>query len=436
MKSVAFYTLGCKVNQYETNLIKEEFENAGYEINDFDDKSDIYVINSCCVTNLATRKSRQVASRTKKLNPKSTTIMVGCYSELLNSINKNKIPFVDIVVGNGNKEKVVDIVNSYIKSENKEFKMTNVNISLVKKYHQKGTLKHGKNIRESIKIEDGCNNFCSYCIIPYTRGRVRSRSLDDILKEVKELSKNGVKEVILVGIEIASYGTDLNNSISLIDVIEKINEIDTVERIRLGSLEPRWLTDENIIRMSKVSKLCNHFHLSVQSLSDSVLKRMNRKYTSEFVMDRINVIRKYFENPGITSDIIVGFINETDEEFEETYRNAEKIKFSAMHVFKFSKREGTRAYDMQNSVSAEISNVRSEKLIKLGNKLKYEFEKSFLGTSLDVLIDEEKEGAFFGYTKNYIKVRGVDKNIKWGEIQDLEFSEIEKGILIGKIKQK
>ncbi len=436
MKGVAFYTLGCKVNQYETNLIKEQFEDAGYKIKEFEDKADIYIINSCSVTNLATRKSRKIASKAKKINPKSVTVMVGCYSELVNSLDKElSLPFVDIIVGNDKKDDLVDIVNKYEKSNNKKFKVDSINIGEVKKYHQKRSLKLGKNIRESIKIEDGCNNFCTYCIIPYTRGRVRSRNIDDIVEEVKQVSKNGVKEVVLVGIEIASYGKDLENAVSLIDVVERINEIDDVKRIRLGSIEPRWLTDENIIRLSKVSKLCNHFHLSVQSLSDGVLKRMNRKYTSGFIIDRVQKLRQHFENTGITCDIIVGFINETDEEFEETYNNAKKIKFSDMHVFKFSKRKGTRAYDMENNVDGALANERSEKLIKLGKVLKEEFEREFIGKNLEVLFDEEKGGKLYGYTKNYIKVRGEGENIKWGEIQNLEFFKIEKGILIGKTKQ-
>lgn len=437
MKSVAFYTLGCKVNQYETSLMAQQFRENGYDVVDFEKKADIYVINSCAVTNLASRKSRQIASRARKNNKDAIVAMVGCYSEVITSKEKVKKPeFVDVVVGNEKKQDLVDVIKNYDVKDRHNFKIPNIDISTVKKYYQKGRLAQGKHIRESIKIEDGCNNFCTYCVIPYTRGRIRSRDLDDILKEVKNISENGVKEIVLVGIEIASYGKDLEKDISLIDVVEKINEIEKVERIRLGSIEPRFLTEENIVRLSKINKLCNHFHLSVQSLCTPVLKRMNRKYTADFVIERVKLLRKYFMSPGITCDIIVGFINETDEEFDITYNNAEKIGFSDMHVFKFSKREKTAAYDMNTNVTEEKKNERSAKLILLSEKLKSDFESKYIGTKGYVLFDEEKNGKMYGYTSNYIRVRGKGENIRWGEIQEVEFLEVEKGILIGKRVQR
>lgn len=433
MKKVAFCTLGCKVNQYETELMEKQLEKAGYTVVDFENIADIYVINSCTVTNLASRKSRQMLSRAKRKNPYGKVILSGCYSEEIKS-GSEKINNVDLIIGNEEKKDIVDIIE---KLEKGKVNIKLKDISKVNKYVQKERLDKGKNVRESIKIEDGCNNFCSYCIIPYTRGRIRSRKMEDILKEVREITKTSVKEIVLVGIEIASYGQDLGSGESLASLVEKINEIDTVRRIRLGSIDPRWLTEENIARLSKVEKLCNHFHISVQSLSSSVLKRMNRKYTQEFVKERIEKIRKYFSNPLITCDIIVGFVNETDEEFRDTYEAAKEIGFSDMHIFKYSRRKGTAAYNLESTVTEEKKIERSKKLEELSIEMKQDYLKKELGKTVKVLIDERKAPSkFYGYTSNYLKVEVRGDDILWGEIQDLELTSIEGNTLIGRVKQK
>ena len=427
---VAFYTLGCKVNQYETDLMMQKFKDAKYEIVDFKTKADIYVINSCSVTNLSTRKTRQELSKAKR-NGK-IVVLAGCYAQEIK--DAKKIGNVDIIIGNEEKNNIVKIVEDYIKNK-KDYLFNVSDISKVIRYVQKEKLKKGINVRESIKIEDGCNNFCSYCIIPYVRGRVRSRDLDDIISEVENLVKSGVAEVVLVGIEIASYGKDLNKDISLIDVIEKVSEVEGLKRIRLGSIEPRVLTDEFIIRLSKLDKLCPHFHLSVQSLDNEVLKRMNRKYTREYIIDRVAMIRKHIKDVAFTCDIIVGFPGETEDEFNNTFDGVKAVDFYEMHVFKYSKRKWTRAEKMSDQVDGNIALKRSETLIKYAKDNKLKYMKKFIGTKQNVLFELYDKGYLYGYTKNYmrVKVKG-DKNL-WGLIQEVEFSSIEGDLILGKLLQ-
>ncbi len=434
---VAFYTLGCKVNQYETDIMIKEFKDKGYEIVEFFDKADIYVVNSCSVTNMSTRKTRQYLSRAKKQG--GIVVLVGCYAQ---EIKDNiKIANVDLILGNEEKKEVVKYVEDFLKENNKKNKIDDTNkikyvigdISEIKKYVQKEKLDKGINIRESVKIEDGCNNFCTYCIIPYLRGRVRSRNIESVISEIKNLSKSGVKEIVLVGIEIASYGIDLNNKLNLVDMVEQVAKIDGIERIRLGSLEPRILTDENIIRMSKIEKLCPHFHISVQSIDNNVLSRMNRHYTREFLFDRVNMLRKYFKDPAITCDIIVGFPKESDEEFNNTVEGVKKIGFYELHVFKYSKRKWTRAAKMTNQVDGSISTKRSEKLILLGKKLKEEYIKRYIGKKVNVLFESYKDGYLYGYTNNYIKVKVKGDEKLWGKQLPVKLSLIEEGIILGTI---
>lgn len=438
--TVAFYTLGCKVNQYETNLMIKQFEDNNLKVVNFEDKPDIFVINSCSVTNLSTRKTRQILSRAKKLNSNAIVILVGCYAEEIRfSENKkiNKDNF-DIILGNEEKKDIITHLNNFLGSsqEVKEKKLFKVaDISKVKRYVQNGRLDKGTNIlRESVKIEDGCNNFCSYCIIPYTRGRVRSRDIEDIVSEVKNLVANGTKEVVIVGIEIVSYGKDLDEDIGLITVLERLNNIEGLERIRLGSLDPRWFSKENILKLTTIDKLCKHFHLSVQSLSNTVLKRMNRKYTREYLFDVVNNLRNAFSDASFTCDIIVGYIDETDEEFNETLEGAQIIGFSDMHVFKFSKREHTRAYSLPSSVNPADANTRSEELIKLGNELKLQFLNKQIGKTMKVLLEEYKDGYSYGYTSNYIRVKVKGDKKLWGKIQELELISLEKDLILGIIK--
>lgn len=431
---VAFYTLGCKVNQYETDIMIKEFTDKHYEIVDFNNKADIYIINSCSVTNMSTRKTRQYLSKAKKQD--GIVVLVGCYAqEIKDNIN---ISNVDLILGNEEKKEIVKYVEEYLntnKDSNKNvIKYTIGDISSVKKYVQTENLNKGINIRESVKIEDGCNNFCTYCIIPYLRGRVRSRSLNSIIEEITNLVKSGVKEVVLVGIEIASYGKDLNNSLNLVDVIEQVDKIEGLERIRLGSLEPRVLTDENIIRMSKIKKLCPHFHISVQSIDNNVLKRMNRHYTREFLFDRVNMIKKYFEDPALTCDIIVGFPGETDIEFKNTIDGVKEISFYELHVFKYSKRKWTSASKMENQVDGNISQKRSEQLILLGNMQKETYMKRYVNQKVNVLFESFKEGFLYGYTPNYVKVKVKAKSNMLYKNTEVLITDITKDYLIGSIE--
>lgn len=436
---VAFYTLGCKVNQYETDIMIKEFMDKGYEVVKFTEKANIYVINSCSVTNMSTRKTRQYLSRAKNMG--GIVVLVGCYAESIKE--ESDIKNVDLVLGNEEKKEVVKYVEKYLEENNIKFSDSKIennkakyvigDISKVKKYIQKEKLEKGINIRESIKIEDGCNNFCSYCIIPYLRGRVRSRSLENIKDEVTSLVKNGVREVVLVGIEIASYGKDLDKNIGLVDVVETISKIDGLNRVRLGSLEPRILTDDNIIRLSKIDKLCPHFHISVQSIDNCVLSRMNRHYTREFLFDRVSMLKKYFTNPAITCDIIVGFPGETDEEFSNTIDGVKKIEFYELHVFKYSKRKWTRAAKMENQVDGNISAKRSEELISIGNDLKSKYMKEYLGKTLDVLFESYDNGYLYGYTPNYIKVKVKGDENLWGKQVPVKLYSKEGELMLGSI---
>ena len=431
---VAFYTLGCKVNQYETDIMIKEFKDKGYTIVNFEDKADIYVINSCSVTNMSTRKTRQYLSRAKKAG--GFVVLVGCYAEEIK--DDIKILNVDLILGNEEKKEVVKYVEEYIKENGIHNNKNKINYVIgdkkkKKKYIQEEKLERGINIRESIKIEDGCNNFCSYCIIPYLRGRVRSRNINDITEEITNISKNGVKEVVLVGIEIASYGIDLEDNLNLVDVVEKVSMIKGVERIRLGSLEPRILTDENIIRLSKIEKLCPHFHISVQNLDDNVLKRMNRHYNFEFLFSRVEMLRKYFKNPAITCDIIVGFPGETEEEFNNTIERVKKIGFYEIHVFKYSKRKWTVAAKMKDQVDGNIVNSRSEKLIELGSKLKLAYINNYIGNTENVLFESYKDGYLYGYTDNYMKVKVKGDEKLWGKQLPVELYSVEKDLILGSI---
>lgn len=428
---VAFFTLGCKVNQYETDLMMKSFIDYGYEIVDFKDKAQIYVINSCSVTNLSTRKTRQYLSRAKKMG--GIVVLAGCYAQELGS--EKEIENVDIIIGNQEKNNIVQTIEEYIKlkEENKKILYKVSEIGTQKKYIQPENLVKGREIRESIKIEDGCNNFCSYCIIPYVRGRVRSRNLDEIIKEVKMLVKSGVGEVVLVGIEIASYGKDLQNDITMIDVIESVAKVDGLKRIRLGSIEPRVLTLDNIKRMAKIEKLCPHFHISVQSLDNNVLKRMNRKYTREDIFEIVENIRNNFVNPAFTCDIIVGFPGETDEEYENTIDGVKKVGFYEVHAFKYSKRKWTVAAKMENQVDGNIAQKRSEKLIGLAQELKLKYMEDMIGQVSSILVESQKEGYVQGYTPNYVMVKCIGDKELIGKELKVTIDRIDGQLMSGNI---
>lgn len=434
---IAFCTLGCKVNQYETDVLKERAEQLKYNIVDFNDVSDIYVINSCSVTNMSDRKTRQMVSKARNKNNKSIIAVMGCNIDSVKDINILNNYNADILLGNIDKFNLFEEIELYFKTDkseegnNKIIKVTSVESQ--KRYKEKYSLKKGYDVREAVKIEDGCNNFCSYCIIPYIRGRIRSREKIDVINEVKSLVKNGVKEVVLVGIEVTSYGKDLENT-SLIALIEEINKIDGLIRIRLSSLDPRFLSEENILKLSKINKLCNHFHISMQSLDNDILNSMNRKYIVKDIQVICDNIRKYFTHPYIATDIIVGFPGETDAMFNNTLKNLEKFGLSEIHVFKYSKRKYTKAAEMENQIDGNIKKERSEKIIKLSNSLKQSYLKKYIGKEIKVLFEHFEKDINTGITSNYIKVIVKGNNNLCGTVQDVVGISLNKESIIGEMK--
>ncbi len=434
MNKVAFYTLGCKVNQYETEAMQELFEKRGYQIVECDEFADIYVINTCTVTNLGDRKSRQFIRRAKKINRDSIVAVVGCYSQVA-SDEVEKMEEVDIILGTTHRDKIVDLCEKVF-LDGKKINMVK-DVSAYKKFDNLNIVDVKSKTRAYIKIQDGCNQFCSYCIIPYARGPIRSRNLQSIIDEARRLSYAGFKEIILTGIHVASYGKDLN-SISLVDVIEEVAKVDGIERIRLSSIEPTLIDDQFMQRVTRTNKLCDHFHLSLQSGSDEVLKRMNRKYTTLQYKEIVELIRQYMPDAGITTDVIVGFPGETDMEFQQTYDFVKEIGFSRIHIFKYSPRKGTPASKFKNQVHGEIKQYRSDMLIALGDKLMRDFNKRFLGKTLEVLFEENsKDDVEFmeGYTTNYIRVKAkADDSIK-GKILPVKIIGEKDEFLIGKIEE-
>lgn len=433
MKTVAFYTLGCKVNQYETEAMEENFESKGYKLVDYEDEADVYVINTCTVTNLSDRKSRQIIRRAKKINKNAIVAVVGCYSQVSPEEISN-IKDVDVIIGTINRDKIVELCED-AKYKNQKINIVR-NIKTQKDFETINIDTIKSKTRAYIKIQDGCNRFCSYCIIPYARGPIRSRDLEDIIKETEKLAKAGFKEIVLTGIHVASYGRDMKD-ISLINVLEEVGKVKNIERIRLSSIEPT-LIDENFMKaILKIGKVCDHFHLSLQSGSDTVLKRMNRKYTTAEYENIVNIIRKYMPNAGITTDIIVGFPGETEEEFQETCEYVKKIKFSRIHVFKYSPRKGTPAAADKNQINGNIKNKRSEILIDLGEVLTKKFNAKFIDSSLLVLFEEESkgtEGFVEGYTSNYIRVKSKSSESILGSIKDIRIRDVDGDYLVGDIK--
>ena len=414
MKKAALHNLGCKVNAYETEAMQHLLEEAGYEIVPFTQKADVYVINTCSVTNMADRKSRQMLHKAKKNNPDSIVVAAGCYvqtseKEVLNDLS------VDIVIGNDRKHDLVRLLEEYsLDSVNDTVDDINDGKHDFEELFIDQTKEH---TRGFIKVQDGCNQFCSYCIIPYARGRVRSRRFENVIAEVERLAANGFKEVVLTGIHLSSYGVDFEEATGLLELIQAVNAVKGIERIRLGSLEPKIVTEHFASELSKLDKICPHFHLSLQSGCDATLKRMNRKYTTKEYERGCELLRKYFVHPAITTDVIVGFPGETEEEFEQTKAYLEHIHFYEMHIFKYSKRKGTRAAVMPDQIDEQIKAARSEKLIALGHDMSKEFRKFYIGKNEEVLFEEkavigDKE-YFVGYTKEYVKVaKKTDENLE------------------------
>ncbi|MDR7857111.1 tRNA (N(6)-L-threonylcarbamoyladenosine(37)-C(2))-methylthiotransferase MtaB [Tissierella sp.] len=432
MNTVAFHTLGCKVNQYETEAMEEIFEKNGYNIVSDQVIADIYVINTCTVTNLSDRKSRQFIRRAKKLNKDSIIAVVGCYSQV-SPDEVSEIEGVDVVIGTTDRNRILELCEN-AKEKNEKINIVR-NVKTEKEFETINIDDIKSKTRAYIKIQDGCNQFCSYCIIPYARGPIRSRELDDVIMESEKLGKAGFKEVVLTGIHVASYGKDMNNT-PLTTVLDKVANVQGIDRIRLSSLEPTLINHEFMKSIIKTGKVCDHFHLSLQSGSDTVLKRMNRKYTSDEYRNIVNLIREYMPNAGITTDIIVGFPGESEEEFNETCEFVKEIGFSRIHVFKYSPRKGTPAAESKNQVDGNIKNTRSEKLISLGDELMLKFNKGFIGSSLSVLFEEESKnenGMIEGYTTNYIRVKSKLESDIIGKIIDLKIISTEGEHLIGEI---
>ena len=434
MKKCALHNLGCKVNSYETQAMQQMMEDNGYEIVQFGkEASDVCIINTCSVTNMADRKSRQMIHKARKLNPDAIIVATGCYVE---SSGENIDEDVDIVIGNNEKSKLLDILDSFFKDE---WVKKPIDMGKVSEFDEMKLAKPEEHTRAYVKIQDGCNRFCSYCIIPYVRGRIRSREVSDILAEISTIAANGCKEVVLTGIHLSSYGLDKDEAFpKLIDVIEKINELSGIERIRLGSLEPMIVTEEFVKRLVACKKVCPHFHLSLQSGCDTVLKRMNRRYTSEEFYNGVELLRKYYDNPAITTDVIVGFPQETEEEFESTRAYLEIVKFFELHVFKYSRRKGTVADRMEGQVSEAVKSVRSDVLLELDERLSNEYRRNYFGKTVDILLEEEVlfegEKYFTGFTDTYVKVMVKDNenNLKPNEIIAVTIKDlIGKDMVIG-----
>lgn len=408
IKKAALHNLGCKVNAYETEAMQQILEEAGYEIVSFNDYADVYVINTCSVTNMADRKSRQMLHRAKKLNPDAIVVGAGCYVQTKEAAALVD-EAIDIVIGNNHKNELLAMIEEY---EEKQEKVTEKVVRVADINHEKQEYeemvlsKTAEHTRAFIKVQDGCNQFCTYCIIPFARGRVRSRKSEEVLKEIRHLAGTGYKEVVLTGIHLSSYGVDTGDN--LLHLIELVHEVEGIERIRLGSLEPRIITEEFAKRLSELTKVCPHFHLSLQSGCDSVLARMNRRYDTAEYEEGCRILRKYYEHPAITTDVIVGFPGETKEEFQTTKAYLERIHFYEMHIFQYSKREGTKAAVMDNQVPEPVKKERSNELLALAQKMSKEFREDYLGREVTVLLEEpfvfEGETYMTGYTPTYVKV--------------------------------
>lgn len=414
-KKVAVYTLGCKVNQYESDSMMDLLAKEGYEVVSFEEVADIYIINTCAVTNMAERKSRQIIHRAKKTNPEAVVVVTGCYVQAeKEQVEQDEA--VDLIIGNNRKNAVARILDTYF--ANRQVETNFIDINATDEYDNLWVSAPHEHTRAYVKVQDGCNNFCSYCIIPYTRGRIRSRAIEDVVQEITALSENGIHEVVLTGINLSSF-QDTKNGGDLLDLIEAISAIPKLLRVRLGSLEPRIITERFLESVSKNDKFCPHFHLSLQSACNDTLKRMNRHYTIEEYAQKCEMIRQYFDRPALTTDVIVGFPGETDEEFETTRANLAALELYEMHIFKYSRRKGTAADKMPNQVSDAMKDARSNCLLEMTAKHKQKFEQSFAGEELAVLVEEivTKDGKEYlrGHTDRYIL---VDQEISSNENHD------------------
>ena len=428
-KKVAFFTLGCKTNQYETNGMIQKFIESGYEICELKDCPDIYIVNTCTVTNISDRKSRQALRKVKQQNQNAIVVAVGCYAQVAKD-DLEKMEEIDIVLGNKEKKEIVKYIEQFLNEKNTKI-VDIADISKQKDFDEYGFVTYSERTRTTIKIQDGCNNFCTYCLIPYARGRIRSRKKDNILEETKKVANSGIKEIVLTGIHIASYGKDFDDNYFLIDLLEDLNKIEGIERIRLGSLEPTIIDEEFVQRLKELNKVCKHFHLSLQSGCDETLKRMNRKYTTNEFGEVTKLLRANFENVNLTTDIIVGFPGETDEEFEKTYTFLKNINFYKMHIFKYSKRTGTPAATMPNQVDGNIQEKRSNKLLELSMENQIRYNLSYVGKTVDVLFEEKNEDFWVGHTDNYMIVKVKTNENLENKIKSVQITDTNNEELIG-----
>ena len=415
-------SLGCKTNQIEGQHINEELVNAGYSPVNSPNECDFFILNTCSVTSHADNQALYILKQFRINNPKAKIILTGCFAQTAKEFDKID---VDLILGNNEKNNIVEYVEKY-----KEKQSIVSDINNQKEYKDFGETTYTEKVRAFIKIQDGCNNFCSYCIIPFARGRVRSRKIENVVSEITDIAKKGIKEVVITGIHIASYGIDFDNKIGLIDLLEKINKIDGIERIRLGSLEPKLITEQFIEKLSKLEKICDQFHMSLQSGCDETLKRMNRKYTTQDFEKGVKILRNAYPNSLLTADIIVGFPGETEEEFNTTYDFLKKIGFYKIHTFKYSKRKGTVAEKMPNQISSQLQEERSKKIIELSNEMQNSYNSSYVGKKVKVLFEEKEGEEYKGHTSNYMLIRvKAEENLE----NEIKVVQIENNRLIGKI---
>ena len=454
---VHFFTLGCKTNTYESSAMGQSFTQKGYEITkDKEEKADIYIINTCSVTNIAERKSRQMMRQAKELNPEAIIVACGCYAQVAKD-QIAQIDEVDLIIGSKEKNQIVDIIEEYLKNQNKEILISDIMNESEYQDFESTTMTELN--RAVVKIQDGCDRFCSYCIIPYARGHIRSRNPKKIIEEIENIAKQGIKEVVLTGIHLASYGKDLTDETAreyrkqynyneeykkytpnddlasggfrLIEILEQINKVKGIERIRLGSIEPKLITEEFVTRLSKLEKICHHFHLSLQSGCDETLKRMNRRYTTEDFRIICKILRSAYKDVIFTTDIIVGFPGETEEEFNQTYEFLKEIKMYKMHIFKYSPKRGTAATKFKNQIDSKIKDERSKMLLELSDKNEIEYNETYINKTVTVLFEEAEKGYFKGHTGNYLAVKvKTDKDLT-DKLLKVKIEKLEKLELIG-----
>ncbi len=428
MARAALHNLGCKVNAYETDAMQQMLEAAGFEIVPFSETADVYVINTCSVTNIADHKSRQMLHKARKQNPEAVVVACGCYVQTAKKQAESD-DSIDIIIGNNRKNDLVRLIHLFLEQKQSGHTEKNVLVPEINQgtfpYEEQSIRRPSGHTRAFLKVQDGCNQFCSYCIIPYARGRIRSRDPEHVLEEVSRLASEGVQEIVLTGIHLSSYGKELG--LGLLDLIRKVHEIEGICRIRLGSLEPGIITDEFVSELASFSKVCPHFHLSLQSGCDRVLKRMNRHYTADEYYEKVTILRRYYEHPAITTDIIVGFPGETEEDFAETCAFAEKVEFFETHIFKYSRRDGTPAARMPDQIPESVKTERSKKLQKIHERNSAKFRNWYAGKKAEVLFEEEhvRNGipCFSGYTPEYVRVTMPSGQDLRNRIMEVEFSD-------------